>query len=263
MERPHFATVVKLGGALLADPAALAAVWSGVATLCSAGPIVVVHGGGPQATDLARRLGHEPRFVAGRRVTTDLDLDIALWTMRGALNARLVASARATGLPAVGLSGVDGGLVTVERRPPKMVDGTTVDFGHVGDVTGSDPAVLEALIGAGFIPIIAPLCADGAGHVYNVNADTVALTLAEAAWADTLLFVAESGGVFRDPADPSSRLAGLDVRGFEAGVAEGWIAGGMRPKLEVGFEARRYGVPHVRICAPDGVADETSGTVLR
>ena len=95
-------TVIKLGGALLDHPDALAALWSGVAELCTAGPVVVVHGGGPQATALARRLGHEPRFVAGRRVTTDLDLDIALWTMRGALNARLVASARATGIPAVG-----------------------------------------------------------------------------------------------------------------------------------------------------------------
>jgi acetylglutamate kinase len=255
--------VIKLGGALLADPAALTAVWRGVAALCSDGRVVVVHGGGPQATDLARRLGHEPRFAAGRRITTDLDLDIALWTMRGALNARLVASARATGLPAVGLSGVDGGLIAVERRPPRDVDGTRVDFGHVGDVTGSDPAVLEALLGAGFLPIVAPLCADGAGSVYNVNADTVALTLAEAAWADTLLLVAQAGGVFRDPADPGSRLSGLDVRGFEAGVAEGWIAGGMRPKLEVGFEARRAGVPHVRVCAPDGIADESAGTVLR
>ncbi len=256
-------TVIKLGGALLDHPDALAALWSGVAELCTAGPVVVVHGGGPQATALARRLGHEPRFVAGRRVTTELDLDIALWTMRGALNARLVASARATGIPAAGVCGVDGGLVKVERRPPRMVDGAMVDFGFVGDVTGHDPSVLEALIGAGFVPIVAPLCADGDGHVYNVNADTVALTVAEAAWADTLLFVAESGGVYRDPADPGSRLSGLDVRGFEAGVAEGWIAGGMRPKLEVGFEARRAGVPHVRVCAPDGIADPTAGTILR
>ena len=256
-------TVVKLGGAVLADPVALSSIWSGVAALCTAGPVVVVHGGGPQGTDLARRLGHEPRFVAGRRVTSDLDLDIALWTMRGALNARLVAAARATGIPAVGISGVDGGLVTVERRLPRLVDGAPVDFGFVGDVTGHDSALLEALHTAGFVPIVAPLCADERGQVYNVNADTVALTVAEAAWADTLLFVAEAGGVYRDLADPKSRLAGLDVRGFEAGVTEGWISDGMRPKLEVGFEARRRGIPHVRICAPDALADETAGTVLR
>lgn len=256
-------TVVKLGGAIFADPVALAAVWSGVAALCTAGPVIIVHGGGPQATALARRLGHEPRFVAGRRVTTDLDLDVALWTMRGALNARLVASAQTMGIPAVGLSGIDGGLVVVERRPPRQVDVETVDFGLVGDVTGSDSALLEALNNAGFVPIVAPLCADAQGHIYNVNADTVALAVAEAAWADTLLFVAEAGGVYRDLADPASRLSGLDVRGYQAGIAEGWIADGMRPKLEVGFEARRRGVPHVRICAPDGLVNETTGTILR
>lgn len=256
------AAVVKLGGALLADDAALADVWAGVAALREAGPVVVVHGGGPQSTALARRLGHEPRIVAGRRVTTDLDLDIALWAMRGALNARLAAAAQAAGIPAVGISGIDGGLVQVERRPLREVDGQTVDFGHVGDVTGSDPAVLHALLGGGFVPVVAPLCADAAGQVYNVNADTVALTLAGALGARALLLVAEAGGVFRDLADPASRLAEIDQRQFETGVAEGWVAGGMRPKLEVGFEAVRRGVAHVRICAPAGLADPSAGTRL-
>jgi len=256
-------SVVKLGGALLDDADALAAVWNGVAALREAGPVVLVHGGGPQSTALARKLGHEPRIVAGRRVTADLDLDIALWTMRGALNAGLVAAAQAAGLPAVGLSGVDGGLVSVEKRPPRDVDGTTVDFGHVGDVTGSAPAVLHALLGAGFVPVVAPLCADGSGRVFNVNADTVALTLADALGADALLLIAEAGGVFRAFPDAGSRLPELDTTAFEAGVAEGWIAGGMRPKLEVGFEARRRGIAHVRICAPTDLTDALAGTGLR
>ena len=123
------------------SPEALSGLWREVAALD--GPVVVVHGGGPQATDLARRLGHEPRIVAGRRVTTDLDLDVALYVMRGSVNARLVASASgAAGIRAVGVSGADGGLVGVVRRPPRDVDGETVDFGHVGDVVGTDPALL-------------------------------------------------------------------------------------------------------------------------
>ena len=256
------ATVVKLGGALLDDARALTAVWCGVTALREAGPVVLVHGGGPQSTALARRLGHEPRIVAGRRVTADLDLDIALWTMRGALNAGLVAAAQAAGLPAVGLSGVDGGLVTVEKRPLREVDGESVDFGHVGDVVGSDPAVLRTLLGVGFVPVVAPLCADGHGRVYNVNADTVALTLADALGAEELLLVAEAGGVFRAFPDSGSRLPELDAMTFETGVVEGWIAGGMRPKLEVGFEARRRGVPRVRICAAADVADASTGTTL-
>ncbi len=252
--------VVKLGGAVLDDPAAVAAVWAGVGALGV--PVVVVHGGGPQATALARRLGHEPRVVAGRRVTTDLDLDVALWTMRGALNARLVASARRAGVRAAGTSGVDGGLVTVRKRPPRDVDGETVDFGHVGDVAACDPALLTTLLAGGFVPVVAPLCADASGAVFNLNADTVALALAEALGARALLLVADAGAVFRDLADTASRLATLDAAGVAEGVAAGWIAGGMRPKLDAGLAALGRGVASVRICAPSGLADEAAGTRL-
>lgn len=255
-------TVIKLGGALLADTEALTDVWRGVAALRDAGPVVLVHGGGPQVTALTRRLGHEPRIVAGRRVTTDLDLDVVLWAMRGELNARLTAAALAADVPAVGLSGVDGGLVRVERRPPQNRDGEVVDFGHVGDVVRCNPDVLRALLSAGFVPVIASPCADESGNLYNVNADTVALAIADALGAGALLLVAEAGGVFQDLNDAGSRIASLDETGFERGVSEGWIAGGMRPKLEVGFDARRRGVPHVRICAPAALTDPAAGTTL-
>jgi acetylglutamate kinase len=255
--------VVKIGGALLDDAEALAVLWDGVRTRRLAGPVVVVHGGGPQSTRLAERLGHAPRFVAGRRVTTAVDLDVALWTMRGELNARLVAGARARGVPAVGLSGVDGGLVTVVRRPPRVVDGRPVDFGHVGDVARVDPTVVVALLQAGFVPVIAPVCGDAAGAVYNVNADTVALALAEAMGAASLLLVAESGGVFAGAGPDAPRLAEIDAGEFDAGVEAGWIAGGMRPKLEVGLRARDRGIAEVRVCAPAGLADSSLGTRIR
>jgi acetylglutamate kinase len=254
--------VVKVGGALIEDARAIEAVWQGVGALRAEHEVVVVHGGGPQATALSRRLGHEPRIIAGRRITSDLGRDAVLWTVRGELNARLVASAQAAGLRAVGLSGVDGELVSVARRPPVAVDGEAVDFGWVGDVVSADPAVLHTLLAAGFLPVVASPCADREGNVYNVNADTVALTLAEALGADALLLVAEAGGVYRDLADPGSLLGTVDSEAAEAGLAAGWIVGGMRVKLDVGFEALGRGVPSVRICAPGALADDEAGTTL-
>jgi acetylglutamate kinase len=256
-------TVIKIGGALAGDADALGVLWDGVQARRLVGPVVVVHGGGPQSTRLAERLGHTPRFVAGRRVTTALDLDVALWTMRGELNARLVAAARTRGVPAVGLSGIDGGLVTVVRRSPREIDGRMVDFGHVGDVVRVDPSVLLALLQAGFVPVVAPVCADAAGNVFNVNADTVALAIAEAMGAAALLLVAESGGVFAGAGPGAGRLAEIDAAEFDAGVEAGWIAGGMRPKLEVGLRARDRGIVEVRVCAPAGLADSSLGTRIR
>ena len=253
-------TVVKLGGAILADDAAVADVWAGVAAM--AGPVVVVHGGGPQQTDVARRLGHAPRFVAGRRVTGEADLQIATWVLRGETNARLVASGVAAGVAAVGVSGADGPSVVVRRRPPVLVDGATVDFGHVGDVVRVEPRLVQTLAAAGFVAVVAPLCTDAAGGLFNVNADTVAMELAVGLGAARLVFVAAAGGVFRDLADHASRIDRLEAPDADAGVAAGWIADGMRPKLAAGFAALRRGVPDVRIAAPNALADGAAGTRL-
>ncbi len=250
---PHPLTVVKLGGAILSDASAVADVWAGIAHM--PGPVVVVHGGGPQLTEIAARLGHTPRFVAGRRVTTDLDLRVALWALRGEINARLVASAVAHGLSAAGISGADGPTVVVTKRPPRDVDGETVDFGHVGDVVRVETGLLLALLGAGVVPVVSPVSTDAQGGLFNVNADTVALEVAATLSAARLLFVAQAGGVFRDLSDPTTRLDTLDAAAAARGVGEGWIADGMRPKLETGFAALARGVGSVRICAPAALSD--------
>lgn len=255
-------TLIKLGGALVSDPAALAALWQGVRVLQAEGPVVVVHGGGPQATALARRLGHEPRMVHGRRVTTDLDLNVLKWTLRGALNADLVASAQAAGLDAVGLCGADGGLVRVTQRPPRTIDGETVDFGHVGDVATVNTRVVTTLLAGSFVPVIASLSADADGQLYNVNADTFSCALAAALGAQRYLLATETGGVRRDAADPASHLAVLDAATYAAGVEEGWISGGMRVKVDTAREALEAGIPEVAIVAPDDVATRTRGTRL-
>lgn len=252
--------VIKIGGALLAGGDVLTPMWEAVEVLRGEAPVVVVHGGGPQMTDVARRLGHEPRIVQGRRVTTDVDLEIVLWTLRGTLNARLVAEATRFGLPAAGVSGADGATVRVTKRPPWNVEGAEVDFGWVGDVEAVDPALVRHLLGGGYLPVLAPIGIDAAGRLYNVNADTVACGLAGALGAGTFLLVTETGGVRRRADDPSTLLDACDRTTFAAGVEDGWIQGGMRVKLDVAFTALDAGVPEVYILAPDDLIERRRGT---
>ena len=252
--------VVKLGGALLDAPDGLEALWQGMRALHEAAPVVIVHGGGKQATEVAHRLGHEPRIVHGRRVTSDLDLEIVQWALRGQLNVQLVAQAARAGLSAVGLSGADGGLLRVRRRPPWHLDGEKVDFGWVGDVEHVEPALLSRLLDGGFVPVVAPLGIDAEGLVYNVNADTVAHAIAAALDASQLLLVTASGGVQRGADDADALLAECDVQAYERGLADGWISGGMRVKLHVAFEALRAGVDEVFILAPDDLVARKAAT---
>ncbi len=243
-------TVIKLGGAIVGTSADLDMLWRQIAVLRAQGPVVLVHGGGPQATALAKRLGHSPRIVHGRRVTTDLDLNIVAWTIRGKLNPMLVASAVSAGLSAVGISGVDGGLLRVEKRPPWLVDGETVDFGWVGDITGVDTTIVDQLLAADYMPIVATLSADRRGQLYNVNADTTAYAIAAALGADALLLVTETGGVRRDVEDASSLLAACTRETYEEGLEMGWISDGMGVKLRVGLDALRAGIGSVFIVGP-------------
>jgi acetylglutamate kinase len=252
--------VVKIGGALLEAPDSLEAFWTALSTLRQQAPVVLVHGGGPQATALAQQLGHTPHIVQGRRVTTALDLQILQWTLRGELNLRLVAAALRHGLPAVGLAAADGGMLRVKRRPQWTIEGKTVDFGFVGDVEQVDPTLLHHLLSGGYMPVVAPLGMDLAGQLYNVNADTVACTLAGALQANTFLLVTETGGVRRNPSDPNSLLSYCDMATFEAGVQAGWISGGMRVKLEVAFQALQTGIPEVYILSPQDLVQRQQAT---
>lgn len=252
--------VIKIGGAVLDEPAGLAAFWQQVNQLHETAPVVIVHGGGKQATDLAHRLGHQPRIVHGRRVTTDLDLEIVQWTMRGSVNAGLVAQAARHGVAAVGLCGADGGLLRVHKRPPWNVEGEMVDFGWVGDVDSVETTILERLLDAGFVPIVAPLGLDAAGQLYNVNADTVAHALATALEAEQLFLVTQSGGVRRVADDAASHLAHCTRETYDQGLATGWINGGMGVKLHVAFAALNAGITEVFILAPDDLLARTSAT---
>jgi acetylglutamate kinase len=253
-------TVIKIGGALLADPVKLESFWPSLKELSRTVPIIIVHGGGPQATSMARRLEHEPRIVDGRRVTTDLDLSIIHWTLCGELNTTLTAQALQNGVNAVGLTGIAGGTVRVNRRPPWKINGEKVDFGWVGDVDAVDASLLECLLEAGRVPIVAPLGIDNTGQTYNVNADTIAQSVASALKARSFILVTESGGVRRDAEDPISLLPVIDDATFARGSQEGWIKDGMLVKLKVAFEARKAGIEEVMILRPDDLHSRTRGT---
>ncbi len=250
--------VVKIGGSLLGAP--LDAFWQNVRELGRDCRVIIVHGGGPEATRVARLVGHEPRIVRGRRVTTETDLEIMQWVTRGALNSRLVGQAIGRGLRPVGLSGADGGIVVVERRPPWVIDGHEVDFGLVGDIVSVESGLLRLMLEQGYLPILAPICSDAAGQLYNVNADTVASAIAEHMRSKSLLMVTETGGLRRRPDDPSSTIGTCNHSLYATGLSEGWISGGMQVKMHVAFEALNSGVPEVWIVAHDDLVDRLSAT---
>jgi acetylglutamate kinase len=212
----------------------------------------VVHGGGPQASELLRRLGQEPLLVAGRRVTDAAALEVAKLVYPGLLSTELLSALRSHQVQGVGISGVDADLITAHRRPPVSVtleDGTTqtVDYGHVGDIDRVDPRVLLTLLESRFVPVVASLAGDGEGNVYNVNADTVAETLAIALKAEKLIFLTGAPGVLRDRADPSSLVAFADPDDLAELLRSGCIAGGMQPKVEACIRAVTGGVERTHI----------------
>ncbi len=254
--------VIKLGGDVLADAEALDRVAGQLGLLSSLSiRIVVVHGGGPQASALLRRLGSEPVMIAGRRVTDDTALEVAKMVYAGVLNVNLLAALREHEVQAVGLSGVDAELITARRRPlVNVVDdaGVTreVDFGHVGDIDRVDSRVLATLLEARFMPVVASLAGDEDGNVYNVNADTVAESLAVALVAQKLIFLTGAPGVLRDRNDPSTLVTFADPDDLEGLMASGSLAGGMRPKVEACIRAATGGVERTHIIdgrAPDSI----------
>jgi acetylglutamate kinase len=245
--------VVKLGGDVLSDPEVQDHVAEQLGLLQSLSiRIVVVHGGGPQASAVQRRLGQEPVMVAGRRVTDDAALEVAKMVYPGLLSTELIAALRSHQVQAVGLSGVDADLLTAHRRPPVRVksdDGSTslVDYGHVGDIDRVDARIVNTLVENRFVPVVASLAGDDDGNVFNVNADTVAETLAIALKAQKLIFLTGAPGVLRDRNDPSSLVTFADPDDLDQLLASGVIAGGMRPKVEACIRAATGGVERTHI----------------
>lgn len=242
--------VVKLGGEVVQGPH-MAAMANDIAALRSAGtPVVVVHGGGPQATDLQKKLGQTPTIIGGRRVTDQATLDVMKMTVAGKVNVDLCAALVRAGARPVGLHGASSCAVLATRRPPTVVAGggpDPVDFGFVGDVAGVNDELLALLIGGGYVPVLACLAADRQGGLFNINADAVANQLAVRLDARALVLVTDVPGVLRDVSDPSSRIGKLTLADGRRAIEEGVVTKGMIPKLEESFAAIATGVNAVHI----------------
>ncbi len=232
--------VIKYGGHAMDDPALADLFAQDVVLMRLVGMNpVVVHGGGPQISDLMRRLGKEPEFHDGLRVTDAETVDIARMALVGKVNRDIVASLNQHGSYAVGLSGEDAGLIQVEARDERL--------GFVGDISRINPSILERLIREELIPVIATIGMGAAGQAYNVNADTVAGAIAAALDAEKLVYLTDVAGVYGDYPDESSLISRIDAAGLEALVADGKAAEGMIPKLVSCVQALRNGVTRAHI----------------
>ncbi|AKU92313.1 acetylglutamate kinase [Vulgatibacter incomptus] len=243
--------VIKLGGELLA-PGKLAGVAEAIHAFREAGVrVAIVHGGGPQANELTRRLGLEPKQIGGRRVTDEAVLRVMKQALAGEASVDLAAQLRSHGVNVVGLAGVSAGLVDAVKRPPRVITGgppEPVDLGWVGDVVGVNCALLETLAAAGYVPAISSLSGDAKGNVYNINADTVATRVAAELRAAKLLLVAGVPGVLRDAKDPATRLPRLTPAESDRLIADGVITGGMIPKVQEALGGLAAGIEAVHVC---------------
>jgi acetylglutamate kinase len=232
--------VIKYGGHAMADASLARQFAEDVVLLRSVGlQPVVVHGGGPQIGEMMARLGKEPEFLDGLRVTDAETLDIARMVLVGKVNRDIVSSINVHDALAVGLSGEDAGLITAGAR--------SVELGFVGDVEAVNPAIVERLLGEELIPVISTIGSDLTGQAYNINADTVASAIAGALSAEKVVFLTDVAGILRDVDDPASiisQVAAADVRQL---MADGVLSGGMIPKVEGALHAVERGVPSAHI----------------
>ena len=196
---------------------------------------VVVHGGGPQISDLMTRLGKTTEFKNGLRVTDAETVDIARMVLSGQVNPQIVAAINVHGRFAVGVSGEDATLITATPKDPEL--------GFVGDVEKINPAILQRLLDDEFVPVIATIGVDANGQAYNINADTVAGALAGALGATKVIYLTDIAGLLRDVTDPSSLIAETTPTEIAALISEGVLSGGMIPKIDACLEAIEAGVP--------------------
>ncbi len=258
--------VLKAGGAVFAREERTKALLEQVALLHQLGiRVVFVHGGGPQSTELQKALGIETRIVEGRRVTCEKTLEVTTMVLNGLVNTRILALCRELKLPAVGLSGVDAGLIKARKRPPHPVD-----YGFVGDILEVDSEVLEKQLQLGYVPVVSPLSADNSGTLLNINADTVASALAVAMKAEKLILATGAPGILENPKDPHSLVSYTDLAGLARLKQSGSLEDGMMPKASSIESALNGGVARVHVISfhePDALlleifTNEGTGTLI-
>jgi acetylglutamate kinase len=266
--------VIKAGGAVFADEASTRGLIEQVAILHQVGiRTVLVHGGGPQLDQLQATLGIDTQMVNGRRVTDQKSIDLTAMALNGSINTRILAICRGLDIEAIGLSGVDAGLIRAHRRPPVSVGGgssETVDYGFVGDIDSVNSAVITKLLDNGLMPVVSPLSADSSGTLLNINADTVAAAIGGALAAEKLVLCTGAHGILENVNDPTSVISYTDIAGLKRLNDQGSLKDGMLPKAEAIEAAIRGGVRRVHIISyktPDSLlaeifTNEGTGTMV-
>ncbi len=264
--------VLKAGGEVFADVARTRALMEQVGILHQVGiKVVLIHGGGPQSTQLAAALGLDTKFIDGRRVTDGASLDVATMVLNGQINTRVLAACRDLQIPAVGISGVDAGLIRAHRRPPVLRPGSdSVDYGFVGDIDAVDADVLRKQLDNGLMPVVSPLSCDESGTLLNINADTVAAAIAAELRAEKLILATGAPGILEDAANPQSLISYIDRGRLDALRVAGKLADGMLPKAAAIDAALANGVSRVHVISyklPDSLllevfTNEGTGTLV-
>jgi acetylglutamate kinase len=265
--------VVKAGGGVFADTDSTRVLIEQVAILHYFGVrVVIVHGGGPQTTEIADALGVPTRMVEGRRVTDQKSVDVTAMVLNGLINTRILGICRELNIDAVGISGVDAGLVLAHKRPPVKIGSTgeVVDYGFVGDIDLVDTTVIRKLLDNGLMPVISPLSADEKGTLLNINADTVAAAIGATLAAEKLVLCTGAPGILGDVNDPRTLISYTDLAGLKRMKEEGRILDGMLPKVKAIEDAIRGGVRRVHVVsykATEGIlgevfTNEGTGTLI-
>ena len=225
--------------------------------------VVLVHGGGPEISAMLKRVGKESTFVDGLRVTDEETSEIVQMVLAGKINKSLVAKLDLLGGRAMGISGMDGGLIEAAMADPRL--------GYVGEVKKVNPQPILDLLEKGYIPVVSTIGCDETGHVFNINADTAAAAIAASLHAESLISMTDTIGLLRDPGDPASLIRRVDIKGAQQLKAEGVISGGMIPKVDCCIKAIEEGVrkvfiidgrvPHALLL--ETLTDEGAGTMFR
>lgn len=232
--------VAKYGGNAMTDPALKKSVMQDILLLSLVGvKVILVHGGGPEISAMLKRLSIESHFEKGLRVTDDATMEVVQMVLAGKVNKSLAANLTALDGKAVGLCGIDGGLIKVHKKDEKL--------GQVGEIDSINKKILDDLLDGGFIPVISSIGIDNAGNPYNINADTAAAKIAAAIHAESMVVMSNINGVLKDKDDPDSLIKKITLTDAEALKKDGTIAGGMIPKVDCCTNAIKEGVKKVFI----------------
>ena len=263
--------VIKASGGVFGDPALTRGLMEQVAILHQVGiRVVLMHGGGPQLTEIQQSLGLEPKIVAGRRVTDAKSIEVTSMVLNGLVNTQILGMCRELDIAAVGVSGVDAGLIRAHKRPPTVVEGQTIDYGFVGDIDLVDAKVLQQLLDDGLMPVVSPVSADDSGQLLNINADTVASAIGAALKAEKLILCTGAPGILESLEDPRSVVSYTDLDGLKRLRDQGSLKDGMLPKAKAIEDAIRGGVRRVHVIsykAQDSIlaevfTNEGTGTLI-